>query len=142
MTPRSPEPERELVRRTLPFALPALVLALIGGAVAGGWNVGWSAAIGIAVVFANFTVHGLSLARAARVSLTALAAVAALGFVVRMGAIVALIVLLRRFGFFSTLAFGLAVVPGTILLLTFELKLLASGIGRELALPGEEQAGS
>ncbi len=119
-----------------------MALALVGGAVAGGWNVGWSAAIGIALVYANFAVHGLSLARAARVSLTALAAVATLGFVVRMGAIVILIVVLRRFAFFSTLAFGLAVVPGTILLLTFELKLLASGIGRELVLPGEEQAAS
>jgi hypothetical protein len=137
MTRRSAEPERELVRRALPFALPALPLALVVGALAGGWNVGWSAAIGIGVVLTNFVAHGLSLARAARVSVTALFVMAIVGVVVRMGAIIALIVLLRRFAFFSTVAFGLAVVPGTILLLTFELRLMATGIGRELVLPGE-----
>ena len=134
----SAEPELEMVRRGIRYGPPAFVLALGIGAVTGGWNIGWSAAIGIAVVFANFVVHGLSLAWAARRSLTTLGAVAMGGFVVRLGAIVAFMFLLNRLSFFSPLAFGLAVVPATVLLLIFEMKLLAGGLGSELRLPQKE----
>jgi hypothetical protein len=137
---RTPEPEREMVRRALPFGPPAIVLALLVGAAAGGWNVGWSAAIGVGVVYVNFIVHGLSLARAARVSLTALAAVAAGGFIVRLGVIVAFMFLLNRFGWFSPLAFGLAVVPATLLLLGYEARLMTRGLGAELQIPPAESA--
>ena len=134
----SAEPELEMVRRGVWFAPPAFVLALAIGAAASGWNIGWSAAIGIAVVFANFVAHGFSLAWAARRSLTALAAVAMGGFIVRLGAIVAAMFFLNRLSFFSPLAFGLAVVPATILLLVFEMRLLAGGLGSELRLPQKE----
>ena len=132
MSATGPEPEREMVRRAAPFGAPAAVLALLVGALAGGWGVGWSAAIGVAVVTLNFVANGLSLARAARVSLTALSAVALGGFVVRLGVIVAFMFWLDRFPFFSPLAFGLAVVPATIALLAYEMKLLAGGLGDEL----------
>jgi hypothetical protein len=134
----STEPELEMVRRGIRFGPPAFVLALAIGAAVGGWNIGWSAAIGIAVVLANFVAHGVSLAWAARRSLTALAAVAMGGFIVRLGAIVAVMFLLNRLHFFSPLAFGLAVVPATVLLLVFEMKLLAGGLGSELRLPQKE----
>jgi hypothetical protein len=136
MATRHIDPEREMVRRALPFAPPAVLLALVGGAAIAGWNVGWSAAIGVAVVVLNFVANGLSLARAARISLMALYAVAMVGFVVRLGAIVAIMAILNRVEFFSPLAFGLAVVPATILLLVFEMRLLAGGLGTELRLPG------
>jgi hypothetical protein len=135
----SPEPERELVRRLAPLGLPAAGLALLGGALAGGRDVAWSAALGVAVVAANFALHGLSLARAARVSVTVLGAVAVAGFVVRMGAIVALLFLLDRFAWFSSLAFGLAVVPATLLLLGLEMRLVARGAGGGLRLPAAPQ---
>ncbi|HEX2069621.1 MAG TPA: hypothetical protein VHH54_05395 [Actinomycetota bacterium] len=135
---KSTEPELEMVRRGSWFGPPAFVLALGIGAAAGGWDIGWSAAIGIAVVFANFVAHGASLAWAARRSLTALAAVAMGGFIVRLGAIVAVMFFLNRLSFFSPLAFGLAVVPATVLLLVFEMKLLAGGLGSELRLPQKE----
>ncbi len=126
-----------MVRRALPFGPPAVLLAFAIGSVAGGWSVGWSAAIGLAIVVLNFVATGLSLARAARVSLTAYAAVAMGGFVVRLGIIVAIMAVLNRFAFFSPLAFGLAVVPATILLLGFEMKQVAGPLGRELSLPAE-----
>src|ERR671924_243912 len=50
----------------------------------GGWDVGWSAALGVAIVGLNFVASGLSLAWAAGISLTAIAAVVMGGFVVRM----------------------------------------------------------
>ena len=136
----SAEPEREMVRRALPLGPPAIAAALLGGAAAGGWNVGWSAAIGVALVYLNFIVHGLSLARAARISLTALAAVAAGGFIVRLGVIVAVMFILNGFDWFSPLAFGLAVVPGTLLLLGYEARLMTRGLGAQLQIPPQDSA--
>lgn len=129
-----------MVRRSLPLGPPSFLLALLAGAVFGGWDAGWSAAIGVAIVFTNFVVHGLSLARAAKISLTALAATALIGFVLRLAIIFAIMVALDRLAFFSPLAFGLAVVPATLLLLGFELKLLAGGVGQELSLPADPPA--
>ena len=134
------EPELVIVRRVAPFGLPAMVLALLIGTVAAGWDVGWSAAIGVAVVWANTTVSGLTVSRAARVSLTALYGAVMGGFVIRMAVIVAIMAGLNQLSFFSPLAFGLAVVPATIILLAFEMKLLAGGVGQELQIPPSPSA--
>src|SRR6266545_3449586 len=86
------EPEREMVRKALPFFLPAALLALVVGTALRGWDAGWSAAIGAAVVALNFAAHGLSLARAARFSLVLLASVAVGGVIMRLAATVTLLV--------------------------------------------------
>jgi len=132
-----PEPELQLVRKIAPWGLPATAVAFAVGFLFGGAGAAWSAAIGTAVVTLNLVAHGLSMARAARVSLVAVYAVGLGGFVLRMAVIVALMFGLNAFGWFSPLAFGLAVVPATIALLTYEMKLMASGVGRELWLPRE-----
>jgi hypothetical protein len=124
-----------MVRRAAPFGVPAFVLALAIGAAAGGWDIGWSAGLGIAVVTVNFIANGLSLARAARVSLLLLQAVALGGFVIRLVVIFALMAGLNHLAFFSPLAFALAAMPATVFLLVFEMKLLASGLGQELQIP-------
>lgn len=124
-----------MVRRALPFGAPAIALAFGIGAAIGGWGAAWSASIGVAVVLLNFAANGLSLAWAAKVSLTAYAAVVMGGFIVRLGIIVAIMAILKGFAFFSPLAFGLAVVPATIALLAFEMKVIAGPLGRELVLP-------
>ena len=126
------EPERELIRRVLPFGPAALVVALLAGLVVGGWRSGLSAAIGVGVVVANFVAHGWSLSRAARLSLTFLSAVALGGFVIRLAAIVGILFALDQFPFFSPLAFLLAVVPATALLLAFEMRLLRGRIQADL----------
>ena len=114
-----------MVRRALPFGAPAIALAFGVGAAVGGWGAGWSAAIGATVVLLNFVANGLSLAWAAKVSLTAYAAVVMGGFIVRLGIIVAIMAILNRFAFFSPLA--------------FEMKVVAGPLGRELVLPTEEK---
>jgi ATP synthase protein I len=131
------EPERELVRRAAPYSLPAAILAFTIGSAAGGLSVGWSAALGITVVALNLVVSGVSLALAARVSLTVLFGTALIGFVVRMAAIVAAMYGLNRFDWFSPLAFGLAVVPATLLLLAYEMRLLARGLDGALIVAPE-----
>lgn len=118
------EPEREMIRGALPFAPPALLVALLAGAILGGRNAGVSATLGVAVVLANFVVHGWSLSRAARISLTAVYAVGLGGVVVRLAAIVGIMFALDQLEFFSPLAFVLAVIPTTALLLLFEMRQL------------------
>jgi hypothetical protein len=119
------EPERELIRRIAPFALPAAALAFAIGTLAADADAGWSAAIGIAVVSTNFVAHGLSTAWAAAISPVLLYAVGLCGFVIRLGVILAIIALLDQTSWFSVLAFIAAVVPSTIVLLGAEMKLLS-----------------
>jgi hypothetical protein len=119
------EPERELIRRIVPFAFPAAALAFVIGSLADGSDAGWSAAIGIAIVTANFVVHGISLSWAAAISPILLYAVGLGGFIMRLGIIVAIIALLDQTSWFSVVAFIAAVVPSTIVLLGVEMKLLS-----------------
>lgn len=131
-----------MIRRVLPYGAPAVALALVLGTAVAGWDAGWSAAIGVAVVVLNFIANGISLARAARISLTALYAVGLGGFVVRLAIILAIMVALNRLAFFSPLAFGLAVVPATLALLGFEMRILGGGMWNELwSTPNRERAG-
>jgi ATP synthase protein I len=126
------EPERDLIRRVLPFGPAAILLALVVGTGLGGWEAGLSAAIGIVVVLLNFVVHGWSLAWAARISLTVLSAVSLGGFILRLAAIVGILFALERLAFFSALAFVLAVIPATVLLLGFEMRQLQGRMQVEL----------
>lgn len=127
-----PEPERELVRRVLPFAAPAFALALVIGALVGGRDVAWSAALGIMVVAANFAANGLSLAWAARISPNVLFGVAMGGFAVRLGAVLVVMLLLDRLAFFSPTAFIAALVPATVALLVLEIRLLSGRFTADL----------
>ena len=125
-------PERELIRRISPFALPAAVGAFALGALLDGTDAGWSAAVAIAVVYANFVAHGSSLALAATISPSVLYAVGLGGFVVRLGVIVVVIALLQQTAWFSIVAFIAALIPSTIALLVFEMKLLSGRMQAEL----------
>lgn len=120
-----PEPEREMVRRALPYAVPAFALALTLGALLDDWDAGWSAAIGVAVVVANLVAHALSLAWAARISPTMVFAVGMGGFALRLATIFLVLLVLNGLPWFSPVAFVAAVVPATLLLLVFEAKLLS-----------------
>jgi hypothetical protein len=132
---RTTEPERAIVRRVLPFGPPAAIAAFLIGGLAVDWGTGWSAAIGVGVVVTNAVANAVLLSRAVRISLTAYSAAVMGGFIVRLAVIVAIMFALNRLSWFSPLAFGLAVVPATILLLTYEMKLVASGLGQELQIP-------
>ncbi|MEX0833391.1 MAG: hypothetical protein WD276_05895 [Actinomycetota bacterium] len=137
------EPEHELIRRVLPFSLPVAVLAFVFGTVLADADAGWSAAAGVAIVFANFAAHGLSLAWAARISPTVVFAVGMGGFVLRLGIFAAIMVLLRRFEWFSTVAFIGALVPVTIALLVMEMKLLSGRMRVDLwAIPPGQRQGA
>lgn len=133
------EPERRVLRAVNPWAIPAFVIAFVVGKVFGGTDAAWSAVIAIAVVFANLNAYGVSLAWAARISPVVVFAVAMGGYVVRLAFVAVLLVLLDRFTFFSPLSFCLALVPCTVFVLVFELRLLSGRLSSELwTLPPTE----
>lgn len=124
-------PERELLRRVMPFAVPALAVAYAVGSLDSS-DAAMSATIGVGVVALNFAAHALSVAWAAGISPIALVAVGVGGFAVRLAAIFVAIVLLDRLAWFSPVAFVAAVVPATIALLVFEAKILSGRLQADL----------
>jgi hypothetical protein len=140
MAEMADRPEVRMVRRALGPAAIASVVAVLAGWVLGGPWAGVSAGIGVAIVLANFAAHGYSLAWASAISVAAVQAVALGGFVVRLGVIVGVLFALNTFGWFSPLAFGLAVVPATVLLLAYEARLAIGGLGAGLQIPADPAA--
>ena len=128
----APEPERALIRRVSPFAVPAAIVAFVVGALFGGAPAGWSAAIAIAVVYANFVANALSIAWAATVSPTLVSIVALGGYVVRLVVYTIALVLLNQLSWFSPVAFALALVPAVIALLVYEAKALSGPMQADL----------
>jgi hypothetical protein len=126
------EPERELVRRVLPFVPAAILVAFAMGWVFGGSGAAWSATIAIAIVAGTFVAFALSIAWAAKVSPTMLAIVALGGYLVRLIIFTMVLVGLNTLGWFSPLAFMLALMPATIALLVYEAKLLSGRLQADL----------
>ncbi len=129
---RTGDPEHELVRRLLPYSLPALAVAVVAGALLGGAGAAWSAGIGVAAVTTNFLGYAYSVAWAARIAPTVLMVVGLGGFVVRLAALTVALLLLDQLAWFSPVAFAAAFVPTTIVLLVFEMKLLAGRMQADL----------
>jgi hypothetical protein len=126
------EPERELVRRVLPFVPLALLAAFAIGWLASGSGAAWSAAIAIAVVAANFVAFALSIGWAAKISPTMLAIVALGGYLVRLIVFTMVLVGLNTLAWFSPLAFVLALVPAVIALLVYEARILSGRLQADL----------
>jgi hypothetical protein len=129
-----------MVRRAIvPSALAFVVATALSWAL-GGPGAAASAAIGVAVVLANFAAHGWSLARASTISITAVHVVALVGPVLRIGIVVGMMFALDTLAWFSSVAFGLTVVPATIGLLVYEARLAMRGVGAELQIPADPSA--
>jgi hypothetical protein len=140
MAETAERPERVMVRRALVPSVLGVAVAALVGLVVSGRDAAASAALGAAIVLLNFAAHGLSLAWASGVSITAVHAVALGGFVLRLGVIVGAMFALNTMSWFSPLAFGLAVVPATVLLLVYEARLAIRGLGATLQIPADPVA--
>ncbi len=128
----APEPERALIRRVSPFAVPAALLAYVIGAAFGGADAGWSAVIAVVLVYLNFVANALSISWAASVSPTLVSIVALGGYVVRLIIYTVALVLLNQLAWFSPVAFALALIPAVVGLLVFEAKLLSGRMQADL----------
>lgn len=113
-----------MIRRVLPFVPVAIGLAFALGVLLKDASSGWSAALGVSVVTVNFIAFGVSLAWAARISAIAVYAVGLGGFVLRLVVVLILLLALDGLAWFSPLAFVAAVVPATVALLVFEMRIM------------------
>jgi hypothetical protein len=128
----SVEPEREAIRRVLPLAPLALIVAVVVAGAIGGTDAAWSAAIAVVIVLLNFVAAALSVAWAARISPMILFAVAMGGFVARLLIYTIALVLLNTLEWFSPLAFALTLVPVTIGLLVVEARTLSGRLQADM----------
>jgi hypothetical protein len=113
-------PERKLVFLVMWPGLAAVVLALTVGTLLGSARDGWSAAIGIAIVLANFAVAGLSVSWAAGVSFFAFQMVSILGLGVRMAAVILALFLCSHVDWISVTALKWGAAPALLFLVMAE----------------------
>jgi len=102
-------------------------------AVIGGWTGAWSAALGIALVIANFLLAGAILSISARISLQAYHAAALIGFILRLGLFAGAAYLIAALVDVDRLAFGISAVIGYLTLLVIEAIAVANGGERDLS---------
>jgi hypothetical protein len=126
------EPERELVRRLLPFAVPACVVAVAAGWLVGGAGTAWSAGLGTVTVAVLFVASAVSIAWAARIGPEIMIAVGLGGFLVRLAAFTLALLALDGLAWFSPIAFAAAFIPATVALLVVEMKLVSGRMQADL----------
>lgn len=118
----------DMVKRALPVAP---VLLIVSGII---WGLGGalSSAYGLLIVVINFTLAALMLAWAARVSLTMIMAVSLGGFLVRMGLIVAAVLLVQNTSWVQMVPLLLTILITHLGLLLWETKYVSAS----MAYPG------
>jgi len=130
--PSSPEVERELafdmLKRGVRFAPVIIVLATV----AWGFEGTASAAVAVALVAVNLVLAAVGLSWAAKVSLTAIMAMALGGFAVRMGLVCAVLFAVRDASWIDLTALGITVLVTHLGLLFWELRFVSAS----LAFPG------
>ncbi len=95
------------------------VLVLVFGLLRG-WEGAWSAALGVAIVVANFLLAGAILSISARISLQAYHAAALIGFFLRLVLFIGAVYLIASLVDVDRVAFGIAAVVAYFTLLTWE----------------------
>ncbi|HLF42508.1 MAG TPA: ATP synthase subunit I [Acidimicrobiia bacterium] len=107
---------RETVARGV-YVGPAIILVF---GLLRGWEGAWSAALGVAVVVANFLLSGAILSISARISLQAYHAAALIGFFLRLVLFIGAVYLIASVVEVDRLAFGISAVVAYFTLLTWE----------------------
>jgi len=123
-----------MVRRGL---ITAPVLIAICFVVWGG-DGAWSSAYGIALILLNFTIASGLIAWSARISLGLLMGAVLFGYLLRLGILLAAVLLVRDAGWISLPALGATIIVTHLGLLLWELKYVAAS----LAYPGLKPARS
>ena len=132
--PEAPEVKvsRDMVRRGLMVA-PVIIAVC---AVIWGGDGAWSSAYGIALILFNFMIAAGSIAWAARISPALLMGTVMFGYLLRLGILLAAVLLVRDMGWISLPALGATIIVTHLGLLVWELKYVAAS----LAYPGLKPA--
>lgn len=119
---------RHTVARSI-YVAPVLILVF---ALTSGWEGAWSAALGVAVVLANFLLAGAILSISAKISLAVYHAAALFGFFLRLGLMVLTVLLIAQFLPIDRLALGISAVVAYLVLLSWEAVAVSKGRERNL----------
>lgn len=119
---------RHTVARSV-YVAPVLIAVF---AVVGGWEGAWSAALGVAIVVANFLLAGAILSISAKISLAVYHAAALFGFFLRLGLMVLTVLLIAQFVPIDRIAFGITAVVAYLVLLSWEAVAVSKGRERNL----------
>lgn len=127
---------RDLVRRGLPVA-PALIV--VSGLL---WGVdgALSAAFGVALVLVNFLIAAALLAWAARISLTMLMVASLGGFLLRMGLILAAVLLVKDMAWISLPALCVTILVTHLGLLLWETRYVSASLAFPALKPQRERS--
>lgn len=134
-----PAPERDVARDLVRHGLLALPVALVLGFVGWGLDGVASVAFAVALVLANFAVAAALLGWAARISLGLLMAVSLFGFVLRLGAIAAAVLLVRDQAWVAAVPLGVTLVVAHLGLLFWETRYVSASLAFPGLKPSEEQ---
>lgn len=127
-----PAPEREIARDLVRRGLPAAPVLLLVSAIGWGIDGAASSAYAIALVCANFLLAAALLTWSARISLALMMATALFGYVLRLGLIVAAVVLVKDAGWVKLGPLGLSLIIAHVGLLFWETRFVSAS----LAFPG------
>ncbi|MDJ0498054.1 MAG: hypothetical protein QNJ89_09495 [Acidimicrobiia bacterium] len=145
----APETQREAVTGYEPAPGPGDIEAKIGIATAKraiwigpplvviaalwrGGQGGWSAALGVAIVAANFVLAGFLLSKAAAISLKLYHAAALVGFFLRLALIMLVMLVIAQVIDVDRLAMGISAVVSYLVLLSWETVAVSRGDTKEL----------
>ena len=124
--------ETVLARHTVARAVYVAPVLIGIFALIGGWESAWSAAIGVAVVVANFLLAGAILSISAKISLAVYHAAALFGFFLRLGLLVLAMLVIAQTLPIDRLAFGITAVVAYLVLLSWEAVAVSKGRERNL----------
>ncbi|MGH8914357.1 MAG: ATP synthase subunit I [Acidimicrobiia bacterium] len=123
--------ESAVARQTVAKAVYVAPVIILVFGLARGWDGAWSAALGVAIVVANFLLSGAILSISARISLQAYHAAALIGFFLRLGLFVGAVYLIASLVEVDRPAFGISAVVAYLALLTWEAVSYSKGRERE-----------
>ena len=131
--PTAPEaPETQIAFDMCRRAAKVIPVVIVVAGMIWGTDGAWSAAYGVAIVLVNLVASALALARAARISPTAIMAAALGGFLVRMTVVGVAVYLVKDADWVNLVALGITVLVTHLGLLFWELRYVSAS----LAFPG------
>jgi predicted Na+-dependent transporter len=124
--------ESILARHTVARAIYVAPVLIAIFALTDGWEGAWSAALGVAIVVANFLLAGAILSISAKISLAVYHAAALFGFFLRLGLMVLTVLLIAQLVPIDRIAFGISAVVAYLVLLSWEAVAVSKGRERNL----------
>ena len=125
---------RDMIRRSVVFAVPLLV----GGVLGWGWTGALSVGLALALVLVNFALGAAVIGWGARMGPSAMMAAAMGGYVVRLGIVTAAVLPVRHHEWFELLPFAVSLLVTHLGLLIVETR----HVSASLAFPGLKPARS